>query len=527
MNESISIKEGNIGRKIAPVDKLKINTEGDNESLWVPAERGNTGVLYASENGIYIASEDGYESYSEVVVRVTEESFYGDKDFDNWNYEVPTDFPDLWDSLTLDGFNIDPLAFDDLFNNKDVWDMDIPDLPDKLDFKMKDLKTKKPKKEKITGIDPVSGNEMAVGLDNFGRLTEQILPTSIKIIKPPKKLVYNNGDNIIFSGLVVQAYTANGNIWTDDSYPNGIIPINELYFPVTVANGGSVNGSKKVTSKISKSNIIIGNSAVEKNSELYKGEISVYITRTYTGANVYATTLYRNIQREGYNNPGDMLIILVASPTPFILTETTHYDLVNPDFDDGDRSYSYTRTCEYTYNNKTVYWICVPIWFVGGFEGEYYTGGTYSPSDSNLPLHMSETVGGALDNSPSSPYRKDAWTMLYGDIGMEVPVQWSRPGDGLPLNDSFNITIGDGRSDWSEETSEKPEETQAINYNGTRYVSNEDVNAEAHYQSGTVWIRGEGKVWSVQDAVAFGLLKPEEEKDGGSDSGSEHEGGHF
>jgi hypothetical protein len=382
-----------------------------------------------------------------------------------------------------------------------------------------------PKKEKLTGIDPVSGNEMAVGLDNLGQLTQQILPTSIKIIKPPKKLVYNNGDNIIFSGLVVQAYTANGDIWTDNSHPNGIIPINELYFPITVANGGSVNGSKKVTSKISKSNIIIGNSTVVKYSELYKGEITCYTTKTYTGANVYATTLYKNIEHGGLD-PSDMLIVLAASPTPFIFTETIRYEFVI-DLDDGESINSWASSCEYTYNNKTVYWFCFPVFFGAGFEGKYYTGGTYSPSDSKLPLHMSEFVEGSLDNSPSSPYRKDAWTMLYGDTVMEVPVQWSRPGDGLPLNDSFNITIGDGTSDWSEETSEKPEETQAINYNGTRYVSNEDVNAEAHYQSGTVWIRGEGKVWSVPDAVAFGLLKPEEEKDGGSDSGSEHEGGHF
>ena len=48
MNESISIKEGNIGRRIAPVDKLKITTASHDESLWVPSERGNTGVLYGS-----------------------------------------------------------------------------------------------------------------------------------------------------------------------------------------------------------------------------------------------------------------------------------------------------------------------------------------------------------------------------------------------------------------------------------------------------------------------------------------------
>jgi hypothetical protein len=496
MNESISIKEGSIGRRIAPVDKLKINTEGDNESLWVPAERGNTGVLYASENGIYIASEDGYESYSEVVVRVTEESFYGDNDFDHWGYEVPTDFPDLWDSLTLDDFNVDPLAFDDLFNNKDKWDMDIPDLPDKLDFKMKDLKTKKPKKEKITGIDPVSGNEMAVGLDNFGHLTQEILPTSIGIITPPSKLVYNNGETILFSGLVVQAYTADGNVWTDSTHPDGIIPMGELFFPVTVANADVGEKLKYATSDIYDGQISFGSAAYQTGWFIGGGRKYEY-NAYQTGGMAMACT----------SQDGKSFGCLGASKEPFVLT----FSYEEHSIDDGEPnshsgSVSENGDNAYTHQNKTVYW---------GVTGHVF--GVLQDA-SVTPITSYPTKGF---------YGEFAWTMIYGEVTEEaqmgVPVQWSRPGDGQVLETSFTITVkASGESGGS-----SAEETQAINYNGTRYVANEDMNAEAHYQSGTVWIRGEAKVWSVPDAVAFGLLKPEEEKDGGSDSGSEHEGGHF
>jgi hypothetical protein len=482
MNESVSIKEGRIGRRIAPVDNVKIDTVEGDTSLWVPAERGNTGVLYVSENGIYIASEDGYESYSEVVVRVTEESFYGDKDFDHWDYEVPTDFPDLWDSFTLDDFNVDPLAFDDLFNNKDKWDMDIPDLPDNLDFKMKDLKTKKPKKEKITGIDPVSGNEMAVGLDNYGHLTEEILPTSIGIINLPSKLEYIEGETILFSGISVQAYKKDESVWQNNKYVGGIIPFGELFFPVTIAvlsegeyaysdlspDGVACNGEGVILERHGTQHII----------ESFSGGVGCLWNSANAVANAVQVTI-------ASSHPEDTVITIIQYYKGEFIRQSTK---------------STAKSSSFTYNNKTVFF-----------------------SSSN--------IGGPWEQSGTRPKGKIehiAWTMVYGEMmkkegEMQVPVQWSRPGDGQVLETSYTIKVkSNGESGGS-----SAEETQAINYNGTRYVANEDMNAEAHYQSGTVWIRGEAKVWSVPDAVAFGLLKPEEEKDGGSDSGSEHEGGHF
>jgi hypothetical protein len=495
MNESISIKEGNIGRRIAPVDKIKVNTTSDDESMWVPSERGNTGVLYASENGIYIASEDGYESYSEVVVRVTEESFYGDKDFDHWDYEVPTDFPDLWDDITLNDFNVDPLAFDNLFNNSDVWDMDIPDLPNNLDFKMKDLKTKKPKKEKVVGLDPVSGNKMAIGLDNFGKFTQEILPSSIKIIQPPSKLKYVEGEYISISGIIVQAYTADGNVWSNKQYPNGIIPVGELTYSPNIATYDDSAG-EYVYSDLFPDGVEISSGVIIPTLTIKSGQWGIspfYVT----GGNAYIVI-------------GGSILAMYASKepgyAPFSGTSITCKSKDEVEYSQSTLP-SYPLIA-YTYNNKTVYynttWSCATNI---GDHGSYILEG---PTSEILTIKNDEL----------------AWSIIYGDIvekecEMTVTVTWSMFGN---LSDSYTVIVtksesggeGGGCGD-----------TQAITYNGTRYVANEDMNAEAHYQSGTVWIRGEAKVWSVPDAVAFGLLKPEEEKDGGSDSGSEHEGGHF
>jgi hypothetical protein len=52
-------------------------------------------------------------------------------------------------------------------------------------------------------------------------------------------------------------------------------------------------------------------------------------------------------------------------------------------------------------------------------------------------------------------------------------------------------------------------------------VANDDLNAEAHYASGTVWNRNTGAIYNIRDAVALGMLIP---ADG---NGSQHVGGDF
>jgi hypothetical protein len=242
MNETVTIKEGGLTRRLAPIDKLKVNTTDNKESMWVPTKNGNTGVLHASENGIYIASEDGYEAYSEVIVRVTKDSFEGDTSFDDWDYETPDMDLNNWDPESIEDFELDPDGFDDVFNNEDEWkDIDKP-----IDIKMDNPKIQD---TKISGIDPVTGNEMEVGLDADGYLTESILPSSIKIVVPPDKHQYVEGQPILFRGMIVKAYTADGELWTDESHPDGIIPHSELTFPVTTAivkEGGTIVDGDKV-----------------------------------------------------------------------------------------------------------------------------------------------------------------------------------------------------------------------------------------------------------------------------------------
>jgi hypothetical protein len=55
------------------------------------------------------------------------------------------------------------------------------------------------------------------------------------VVSLPNKTEYNNGDLIDFTGLVVKAFNEDGSVWEDLNFPNGIIPTEKLYFPVTIA----------------------------------------------------------------------------------------------------------------------------------------------------------------------------------------------------------------------------------------------------------------------------------------------------
>ncbi len=453
MNETVTIKEGGLTRRLAPIDKLKVNTTDNKESTWVSAGKANTGVLHASENGIYIASEDGYEAYSEVVVRVTKDSFEGDTSFDDWDYETPDMDLDNWDPETIEDFELDPDGFDDVFNNEDEWkDIDKP-----IDIKMDNPKIQD---TKISGIDPVTGNEMEVGLDADGYLTESTLPSSIKIVVPPDKHQYVDGQPILFRGMVVKAYTADGNLWTE-GHPDGVIPHSELTFPVTTASAS-------------------------ESSEIWTGDGIVALHLTYT---------------EHYYNEHN---ILWYSDTPIGEGQTDNW---------GGNTYlggSGIANILLTKFNNNIYACCVSgDNTVNLFAYKFNTnkvdlvGGTAARA-GNKKFNIISWREYA-QNVPES--MKDPATIDITDLqptGQTVPVQYIRS-DGEVLEDIFTIEVlpdPDGMH---------PTRTDAIEYNGAYYQADPNLNAEAHYRSGTVWVQNRGAIYNTRDAVALGLLKPVED----------------
>lgn len=84
----------------------------------------------------------------------------------------------------------------------------------------------------VTGIDPATGQETTVTVDpETGDIVKTVVPVEIRVITPPTKTDYTDGETIDYSGIVVHAYSSTG----EDM---GEVPFGELVFPVTTAQGG-------------------------------------------------------------------------------------------------------------------------------------------------------------------------------------------------------------------------------------------------------------------------------------------------
>lgn len=75
-----------------------------------------------------------------------------------------------------------------------------------------------------------SGSEIIHNPTNQDPVTN-IDIASIEVTKSPNKVEYNDGDTIDFTGIEVTAYKEDNSVF-------GVIPFEELIFPVTVASEG-------------------------------------------------------------------------------------------------------------------------------------------------------------------------------------------------------------------------------------------------------------------------------------------------
>lgn len=81
----------------------------------------------------------------------------------------------------------------------------------------------KPKKRGKRPSGSGDPNDYVVERDDNGNLKYTKLPTSINIINPPSKTVYNDNELIKKQGMLVRAYFADGGLWGD--VPNGEITL--------------------------------------------------------------------------------------------------------------------------------------------------------------------------------------------------------------------------------------------------------------------------------------------------------------
>jgi hypothetical protein len=80
-------------------------------------------------------------------------------------------------------------------------------------------------------IEGADGNWYNVGVDENGNVYAQMVPSAIEVVEPPDRTEYVVGDFIRYEGIAVRLLDGNGEVFTDDRYPDGMVPFNELTFP--------------------------------------------------------------------------------------------------------------------------------------------------------------------------------------------------------------------------------------------------------------------------------------------------------
>lgn len=411
MSESAVILEGEVARRFNPVDKLRATNQDSSVSDWVPSDTLDLGTLMASENTLYLANiDDDCDAYEEVEV------------------DVSTDLEDA-DDLTK-------------------------------------------ATTKITGKDPNldPNNDYAAGVDENGNLTKEMIPAAIHIVVKPRKLKYEEGETLDFTGIHVYLMDGNNKRYTDDNYPTGEIPFNELIFPVTTAEN-------------------------ETGSDEYTDGHGLNVLRVTFGPETQAMwgyTFYMGpvvgFLPEGamgglWSDGGPLRIASKATSSAFSAYVTKYNDNLYGYGIDGFGRIAFK----------------IDNGFYGWHESIYQNDFRMFASATSDPVQYTEFPESTVD-----PIGKSVDDLHPAK--QTVPVQWIRS-DGEILEDTFEIEIGE-----SEEGEEQPDPWGGyadVSWGGHHYNFNRRLVPPVQYSNGYCWRQQAGEYtveYTVEQAANMGWL---------------------
>lgn len=247
-----------------------------------------------------------------------------------------------------------------------------------------------------TGSD---GNQHVITTDGSGAIVDTKVPSEIRIITPPDYVgPYGDGAYISFEGLTVEAFYADGT-------SAGMIDPQDLSFPVTVARYDP-DADPLVFSMV---------------SDLFGTDIpcSVLLTLSVPIGNPFEYSIEEGAGEHGNatgmggtDHDAYKAVMIFASSGP------------NSKYTDGTTEWAIDQYSA-EYDGKTVYYEV----------HEFLDAKDVVP---NIGVLLTQDV-----------YWRIAWTIVYGTLsgtsgGVQIPVQYSRPGDGLVLEDSFSISVIQG-----------------------------------------------------------------------------------
>lgn len=267
----------------------------------------------------------------------------------------------------------------------------------------------------ITGKGP-DGNDYTVSRDpSTGNIIKTKVPSAIRIVTPPDYVgPYGDGAIINFSGLTVEALYADGS-------SAGMVPFNQLVFPVTVAHFDA-DAEAMVYTNAAGINAMRLDCVVQG---YHRVKSYGQWIETFTG---YVATAIIGVDRDGK----DSTMLKVAGPGASFATIYDDYIYVaNIDGDD-----SIASAC---YNDSET----DQGWAINAGTSTRAPEGYFTRSAPVSALYM----WGQLPHSTADPagVTIDGLTPT-GEGGVRIPVQWPRTGDGMMLETDFGISVVPGPS---------------------------------------------------------------------------------
>ena len=243
------------------------------------------------------------------------------------------------------------------------------------------------------------------------------LPDEIRIITPPTKMEYHDGEKLNLDGMVVGAYK-NGVIWTDSKYTNGHIPLSELMISPLVVTIESAN--EKYVSEFYQDGVSCeeGNSVSVRFNGQWGPASYTFLSSSYTDS-IKAAASFSKSDRETTVPSGYWAsYCILASDSWFSSLDRYHRQL------DSD---------DYTFGGKTVY-VCYDF-----YDDQMYGEILSTNPDKGFEFPSTEAEIWPWVNSLTPYYI--AWTMIYGELVniSDITVSWKRPVDGNILSTAFHI----------------------------------------------------------------------------------------
>lgn len=427
MSKSIIIDEAGLPKALT-VDALRTSKQGGGTEDWVPADGKNLVELDIGGSGTYRASD--YNAYGISVARVTPKYGGGATS----TAALQPVFANLHTPAIREGGNPKYMSTRLLKTNLQgggtcLW---VPEDEVNLESKYVDHSgTYRAGVDNCYGYSQITvtnvdveikqdedGDDVAETTDG-DEVTEEKLPSEIRIERKPDFVgPYGNGAYISFTGLLVKAYTKSGRLWTNENHPNGIIPISELTFPVTVTDISQVEyktasvDDPSILNYPENNPIILCDPAGVSDWPTQSPEIGYKVNVVASGA------LYG-------------LCISADEQTSYILTLYSRYSF------SWGRAYGNLKKINVPEATNSA----TKMTF-DGVEGEVYFASFYASmfgsSHERPPFPMNDFT---YPNYSANDCARQIFGGTITGSGQPVPVQFARPYDGLVLEDEFRVDV--------------------------------------------------------------------------------------